>query len=301
MSDSTDTVVLRAGDLEATWVPAAGMVGASLRHRGDELLGQRGGLEAYVERGSTFGIPLLHPWANRLGADRFAVGDREVHLPPGAAPVRREEHGLPIHGLLAASRAWRVTAAEHGALTARLAFGGDLLELFPFPHELVVAVALDERGLEVSTSVEAVAGPVPIAFGWHPYLAPPGAARADWVLELPARRRLATDDRGLPTGASEPVGAERAPLGDRTFDDGYDQLAAPVLALEAGGRRIAVTLGDGYRVTQVFAPANQDLVALEPMTAPTDALRTGRAVRWAAAGEAVTATFRLDVEDLAGD
>ena len=103
MSDVTDTVVLRAGDLEATWVPAAGMVGASLRHRGDELLGQRGGLAAYVERGSTFGIPLLHPWANRLGAGRFGVAGREVHLPARAAPVRRDEHGLPIHGLLAAS------------------------------------------------------------------------------------------------------------------------------------------------------------------------------------------------------
>ena len=299
MSDSTDTVVLRAGDLEATWVPAAGMVGASLRHRGEELLGQRGGLAAYVERGSTFGIPLLHPWANRLGADRFDVAGREVRLPQRAAPVRRDEHGLPIHGLLAASPAWRVTAAERGAVTARLELGGDLLELFPFPHELVVAVALDERGLEVTTSVEAVRGSaVPVAFGWHPYVAPPGAARADWVLDLPARRHLLTDARGLPTGATEPAGAEQARLGERTFDDGYDQLAAPVLALEGGGRRIAVTLGGGYRVAQVFAPANQDLVALEPMTAPTDALRTGRGLRWAAAGEDFTATFRLDVEDL---
>jgi hypothetical protein len=36
---------LRAGDLEATWRPGHGMVGASLRHRGEELLGQRGGPE----------------------------------------------------------------------------------------------------------------------------------------------------------------------------------------------------------------------------------------------------------------
>ena len=59
-----------------------------------------------------------------------------------------------------------------------------------------------------------------------------------------------------------------------------------------------MTLGHGYRVAQVFAPPDQDLVALEPMTAPTDALRTGHGLRWAAAGEAFTATFRLDVEDL---
>ena len=47
-------------------MPDVGMVGRSLRHRGEEMLGQRGGLEAYAARGSSFGLPLLHPWANRL-------------------------------------------------------------------------------------------------------------------------------------------------------------------------------------------------------------------------------------------
>ena len=290
MSDSTDTVVLRAGDLEATWVPAAGMVGASLRHRGEELLGQRGGLEAYVERGSTFGIPLLHPWANRLGADRFDVAGREVHLPARAAPIRRDEHGLPIHGLLAASPAWRVTAAEHGALTARLVFGGDLLELFPCPHELVVSVALRRaraggddlgRGRRAGARCRSPSAGTPT---WR-RPAPPARTGSS---TCPRAATCITDERGLPTGATDPAAAERAPLGDRTFDDGYDELAAPVLALEGGGRRLAVTLGEGYRVAQVFAPPNQDLVALEPMTAPTDALRTGRGLRWAAAGEHFT-------------
>src|ERR1700743_2152669 len=56
------------GGLEAVFVPEAGMICCSLRHRGEELLGQRNGLRAYVESYSTMGIPLLHPWANRLGA-----------------------------------------------------------------------------------------------------------------------------------------------------------------------------------------------------------------------------------------
>ncbi|MDX6704500.1 MAG: aldose 1-epimerase [Solirubrobacteraceae bacterium] len=34
-------VELRTGDLTATWLPEHGMVGASLRHRGDELHGAR--------------------------------------------------------------------------------------------------------------------------------------------------------------------------------------------------------------------------------------------------------------------
>src|SRR5215831_926744 len=85
--------------IEAEFVPEAGMVGCSLRHRGDELLGQRGGLARYVAERSTMGIPLLYPWANRLGATRFAIAGREVDLESGPAQPNTDPNGLPMHGL----------------------------------------------------------------------------------------------------------------------------------------------------------------------------------------------------------
>jgi len=72
------------GGIEAIFVPEAGMICCSLRHRGQELLGQRGGLAKYVESGSTMGIPFLHPWANRLGQSRFDLAGREVNSGAGA-------------------------------------------------------------------------------------------------------------------------------------------------------------------------------------------------------------------------
>src|SRR5215468_7104769 len=66
--------------VEATFAPRLGMIGCSLRHRGAELLGQRGGLAKYAASGSTMGIPLLHPWANRLSGFSYTVGDRTVQL-----------------------------------------------------------------------------------------------------------------------------------------------------------------------------------------------------------------------------
>ena len=125
----------------ARWVPSVGMVGASLQHRGRELLGQRGGLEAYAARGATFGIPLLHPWANRLGGVR-ATGARARRWRSTPDPrVRTEEHGLPIHGLLrraAGAGGSRAAAGPDGAVCAELAFDNDptLLAAFPFPHRL---------------------------------------------------------------------------------------------------------------------------------------------------------------------
>lgn len=296
--DGFPAVRLAAGDLEAGWVPGAGMVGASLRHRGEELLGLRDGLRAYVERGKTMGIPLLHPWANRLSGDDYEFQGARVTLPAQAPGLRREDHGLPIHGLLAASPDWRVISREPSAVTATLDFAArpQRLDLFPFPHTITVAVELDVATLKVDTRIEATGDvAVPIGFGWHPYLRLPGVARPEWVLELPVRRHLLTDRLGIPTGEVEPTAARSGPLAEDVFDDGYDELGEPVMVLSGGGRRLAVRLLAGYPVTQVFAPPGQDLVALEPMTAPTDALRSGRGRRSVAPGETFSASFAVEV------
>lgn len=296
--DGFDVVALSAGELEARFVPGAGMIGASLRYRGEELLGQRAGLRAYAERGKTMGIPLLHPWANRLSGDDYQAGAERVTLPGEAPGLRRDEHGLPIHGLLGASPDWRVTSTEPSRLTSVLDFAArpERLALFPFPHTITVVATLEPSALRIETRIEATGVvAVPISFGWHPYLQLPGVRRADWVLELPARRRLLTDEAGLPSGRTEPAPARSEPLGEATFDDGYDELAEPIMGLRGGGRRLAVRLLAGYPVTQVFAPPGQDLVALEPMTAPTDALRSGRGLRTVAPGETFSATFAIEV------
>ena len=47
------------------------------------------------------------------------------------------------------------------------------------------------------------------------------------------------------------------------------------LSIAGGGRRISVEFLAGYRYAQVFAPKGKDFVALEPMTAPTNALVSG--------------------------
>ena len=48
------------------------------------------------------------------------------------------------------------------------------------------------------------------------------------------------------------------------------------MVLTAGeGRRIELSFGAGYPFAQVYAPSDDDVVAYEPMTAPTNALVAG--------------------------
>ncbi len=291
------------GGVRATFVPEAGMIGCSLRHRGEELLGQRGGLRKYVESYSTMGIPFLHPWANRLGADRFELGGREVNLNLPELPCKRDENGLPIHGLLSAAPGWRVERhaerEDGGVLAASFDFGAypHLLEAFPFPHRVEIEALLEGAALTLATTVAAsreVA--VPVSFGFHPYLCLPGVPRAEWVLEAPVGERLELDEHGLPTGGRAPGGIEPGPLGYRTYDDAF--LAPPdgaPFVLAGGGRRLELRLGEGYPFTQVYAPADTDAVAIEPMTAPTNALVSGSDLPWIEPGGRYEARFTVRV------
>lgn len=286
--------ILRAGDLEARFEPEVSLVCTSLTHRGDELLGQRDGVEAYRERGKTMGIPLLHPWANRLGGWSYGP----VQLPHDSPLVRAEEHGLPLHGLLHGRAGWSVDVAEPDRLVATLDFGArpDWLALFPYPHELRVEATLDPTGLTHVTVLRATGvAPVPVSFGWHPYLTLPGLPRAEWVVEADVAERLTLDSRQVPTGeiAFEPFAD--GPLGDRALDDGYRGAAGATFVLRGGGRRLSVFLQDGYTHAQVFAPTAEDVVAFEPMTAPADALRSGWDLRSVRPGEELRCAFRLDV------
>ena len=282
---------LTAGGTDATFLPDLGMLGISLRVEGEELLALPGGLDAY-RAGHVTGLPLLAPWANRLGGRRYEIAGVQVDLT--GLDLHDDGTGLPIHGTMTAQPGWDVLDRTSSTARARFDYGArpDLLRAFPFPHELVLDLEVVDAGLRVATTVRPTADrPVPISFGWHPYLGL-GGARGEAEVRFPERRHLVLDGRGLPTGDSVPQPAASKSLGDHAFDDGYALGNERRLALEDGRGTVTVELDDGYPFAQVYSPAGAAFACLEPMTAPTNALVTGDA-RLVEPGGAFTAAFTI--------
>jgi len=290
---------LVAGDLEAVFLPDHGMLGASLRHRGVEILRRIEDLGAAAARGSSAGIPLLYPWANRLSEPRYRVLGQEVVLDVSSPLLHLDEHGLPMHGVPWPLLPWVVTEARRDFTAARLEWStADLLSVFPFRHrvELVAVLRPDSLTLE-TTLVAGSEGPVPVSFGFHPYFGLPELPRAKWHLELPAMRKLLLDRRGIPTGDEEPFAGFNAELGENSFDDGFALMEERTTFSIAGATcKVSVELLAGYGYAQIFAPKDKDFIAFEPMTAPTSALTSGRGLRFVSPGERFRAVFRIRID-----
>jgi aldose 1-epimerase len=279
MSLTTQTVTSPNGTTVAQFVPGAAMLCCSWRVDGDELLDAGKGVEAYATRGATMAIPLLYPWANRLAAFDYTAAGRKVSLPDDRARIPADPNGLPIHGVVPGLIRFECQPAESQAqLTATLRWeAAELLELFPFRHEVGMQVTAGESRLTIATTVRATGqDAVPVSFGFHPYLRLPGSSRTSWQLQLPPADHLLLDERSIPTGEREPAPAGPVPLGESSWDDAFKpHTQAPRYTVSDGERRISLEFEEGFAYSQVYAPPGKDFVCFEPMTAPTDALRSG--------------------------
>jgi galactose mutarotase-like enzyme len=206
-------------------------------------------------------------------AGHHVVLDRESPL------LLLDDHGLPIHGVITASRRWVVREVAADSDRARLVSSldfdrADLLEAFPVPHRVELAVELPDGALQVRTTLTATGSePVPVAFGFHPYFRLPGLPRTRLGGRISSARgaaaRLAdgADRRDRARETHRGLG-RRADLGRRI----RWRRPRRVLQLSGGGRSIEVHYTEGYPVAQIFAPPGAEYVCIEPMTAVANAL-----------------------------
>jgi galactose mutarotase-like enzyme len=264
------------------------MLCCSFEHDGRQLLEARKGVDAYATHGSTMGIPLLYPWANRLDRFEYAAAGKTVAL-PHELPV--DANGLPIHGAVPGLMQWEADAAE-STISARLDWS--MPELFPYAHEAGLEVTIGSGSLMIVTTVRAH-DPTPVSFGYHPYLRL-GSDRRAWRVRLPALERLALDERMIPTAEREPFTRTDFELADSSWDDGFvvaQPLPARFEVTDPAGHGIALEFEQGYPYAQLFAPPSGDFICFEPMTAPANALRSGEGLTVVAPGEQYRAAFTV--------
>ena len=272
----------------ATFLPELGMLGASLRHEGAEYLDLHGG--ARRRRGAaTPPACRCSPRGPTGSAATSTAAGRKVDL-SGGSRLHRDANGLPIHGTLAAAPGWElVSRVRHrrplGGARGAASTSGDAPELmasFPFPHELTLEYTARRRS---RSTVATHVGPTgstarPGGVRLAPLLPPAGRRpRPRCRSSCPPAATSSSTTASSRPGEGRTSRREVEPLGGRTFDDGYRlgrdrRLGRSTAAAAACACCPRPRLPASPRCTR---RRGQNFVALEPMTAPTDALcRDGR-------------------------
>ncbi|SCL57074.1 aldose 1-epimerase [Micromonospora citrea] len=232
---------------------------------------------------------VLTPWPNRIRDGRYTFGDRLLQL-----TLSEPDRAVAIHGLVAWVP-WRLVERSADAVTV----GFDLPPQpgYPWPLRLRTRWSVGPDGLRAEHEATNLGvDPAPFGLAAHPYLRVPGVAVDDLSLRLPARSRLQVDSRLLPIGVTPVAGSEydwtsprrigRARL-DLTFGDVIrDDDGGSVVSLSApdGSAGVRIWADREFGWWQVFTgdalsgPRRRRSVAVEPMTCPPDAFRSGRDV-----------------------
>ena len=297
ISPSGEQIELVHGDQQAVVVE----VGGGLRTysaAGRELLD---GYAADAQIPSGRGQVLI-PWPNRLEDGAYEFAGRQHQLPINELPARNAIHGLVRWA------AWSVAEREPSRVV--LEHMQHPRPGYPFSLALAIEYALSDQGLTVTTTATNV-GPdaCPFGSGMHPYLTVGTATVDSVVLTAPARTVLSSDERGLPMGRSAVAGTELdftqpRPIGATRLDHCFtdlereDAVARVVLRSPGDGAGLTLWLDDTYGYVMLFTgdplpDVDRRSLAVEPMTCPPNAFRSGEDLIRLEPGSSFTSTWGL--------
>ncbi|MGH9206749.1 MAG: aldose 1-epimerase family protein [Acidimicrobiales bacterium] len=249
------------------------------------------------------GQPLI-PWPNRLEDGQYDFDGSTYQV-----DLSEPENHNAIHGLLRWAT-WDVAELH----TDRAVMSH---VLFPTPgYPFVLGVALSFTLTDEGLVVEVKAGNLcrrrlPLGIGFHPYLTLGTPVVDPVVLSVPASTMLRSDDRGIPIGSSPVEGTPfdfRAgkPVGDMRLDTCFtglerdgDGMATARLRDPGSGRALTLWADTSFSHLMCFTGDTLDPrarrrgLAVEPMTCPPNALRSGDGSKVLEPGEEMTARWGL--------
>lgn len=221
----------------------------------------------------------LFPFPNRLASGRYQFAGQSYQL---AANFPWSEHA--VHGLLYNQPFHiKVTDANVEQASVTLSFVSSQLDNpgYPFPFTLEVEFVINTSGkLTCRTSITNTgASDLPFGDAWHPYFSL-GVERSELLLNMsPCHEWLHEQD--LPTGEKRPfdqftqaISIEGHEL-NHCFE--FDSSSDAKLTLSRTDDKACLHFAQDahYPFIQLYTPASESSIAVEPMTCPANVFNNG--------------------------
>ena len=300
IAPSGEQITIAVGDQQAVIVEVGGGL-RSYSSGGRELVDGYG-----VDEMSSSGRgQVLIPWPNRLDGGSYEFDGRRHQL-----PLNELERRNAIHGLVRWA-AW--TVAEREAHRVVMQHVLHPQPGYPFSLRTSIEYALSDQGLRVRTTTTNL-GPeqCPFGRGAHPYLKLGTSSIDRLFLTLPAQTVLLSDQRGLPIGTKAVEGTgydfrQSKRIGSTVLDHAFtdlqrdkDGIACVKLRDSEGGTQVSLWVDHTYPYLMLFSgdtlPDSRRSLAVEPMTCPPNAFRTGVSLIVLEPGSSCTGTWGISSE-----
>jgi aldose 1-epimerase len=247
---------------------------------------------------------VLAPWPNRLTDGRYRYGDHECQ-----ASINEISRHTAIHGLV---RWLDWTPVAHDATSVTLSCVIRPQPGYEWQLDLEVKYALDATGLTVTAQAKnADPERAPFGVGFHPYLTL-GTSSIDGLhLTIPATEYLDPGGRPamVPVASTPQDFTQPRQIGPTQLDTCFgglvrsdNQRAIARLDDRDGGRSVQLWVDDAYRYLMVYTgdgvgrpERRRRAVAVEPMTCPPDAFRSGIDLVELESGESWRGSWGIDV------
>ncbi len=238
---------------------------------------------------------LLTPWVNRIRNGNYSFKGKNYQL-----PINEPALGNAIHGLLARVP-FNIIEKSDASITLEHEYVGEEIN-YPFPFTFRYRYTLSDVG-GLSIQFEAVnkgKSSMPFACGWHPYFKFPNTSIEDLEIKFNPISRFISDTQMIPLKEEFLAGKNHFKFGSEKIDHVFRLEPADSHRTEFIDKKHNISLileqsSIQFPFLVVFQPDGFSSVAIEPMTANTDAFNTGDGLIELAPLEAFSGQIRLSL------
>ena len=274
----------------------------SLKVNGLKLAGALSALENETYNGS-----VLSPWQNRLEAGRWKNRGGNSYQ----NPINETARGNALHGLLFDQEFEAEKISDSKVLLTKLSEGS---VGFPFSYLLQVTYELTDSGLVCSFEVTNHSDTeMPFVIGFHPYLTL-GDEVAELTLFGSAKSHYNQNPNKIPVEKHLVAGtkwdiSKGIKVGEAGFDDYFTDLEfidgkAKTRLVSANGKAVELWQDASMKHLIIYTtneyPGEEGIVsavAVEPASAPANALATHEDVIWLAEGQKTSGSWGISLAD----
>ena len=237
---------------------------------------------------------LLTPWVNRVRNGNYSFKGKNYQL-----PINEPALGNAIHGLLARVPFSVIEQSDSSVILQHVYQGEE--PNYPFPFTFRFLYTLEKGGLSLTFEAQNTGNSaMPFACGWHPYFQFPETSIEDLEIKFQPLSRFISDSQMIPLKEEDLHGKELFKFGSEKIDHVFRLIPQALHRTEFINKKHQKTLileqsSMQFPFLVVFQPEGYTSVAIEPMTANTDAFNTGDGLIELAPLEAFSGQIRLSI------